>query len=551
MAGENLATNVNLHRLERGTTWTWILGGLLILALTAGLLFFYFASQAEATGQAFSLRNITPPQMIMTGGLVGLVMLFGLYGFRKHKSITHMRNELIQRSMQEESLRSRLSELSVLFDVSGEANLQLELEPLLELITRRVLTCLESDRSSIFLIDDTSGELVCRCVSGAQTEAVREKRIKPGVGIAGWVAENNEPLVLNDDDTVRKFASEVKPGRGISTALCVPMATAGNVIGVLNLSRIEGTEPFTAADARMVTIFAEHAASAIVRIRQYAALDQKAELLHQANQTLARLNRSKQVFLATVNHELKAPLTIILAYAEFLARNEAALDVSRRQSFATILYEQAKRLQGITGQIHNISRLEDMDVKLDLAPTSINATVREVVEELQEEAEGKAVTLRMHLDASAPKLKLDSHLFGQAIRMLLSNAISTAESHTEIAVSSHTDSEYFSFEVRGKGIKISPKETERVFNLFDGTEPPAESLIDGLGLGLYLLRRVTELHQGRVRAKNLDEGGCGFTAVLPIGQNGDEESPAVDEIQTVWVSTEDCEETAELETDAA
>jgi len=454
-----------------------------------------------------------------------------------------MRNELVQRQMQEESLRSRLSELSVLFDVSGEANLQLELKPLLELITRRVLTCLEADRSSIFLIDEATEELVCASASGSKTENVKEKRIKPGEGIAGWVALNNEPLVLNDDETVRKFASEIKPGRGISTALCVPMVTGGNVIGVLNMSRIEGTEPFTAADARLVTIFAEHAASAIVRIRQFTALDQKAELLHQANQTLSRLNRSKQVFLATVNHELKAPLTIILAYAEFLARNESALDVSRRQSFATILYEQAKRLQGITGQIHNISRLEDIDVKLDLSPCSINATVRELMEEMKEEADGKAVTLRTHLDPSAPKLLLDSNLFSQAIRMLLSNAISTAESHTEIAVSSHTDGDFFALELRGSGIKVAAQDTERVFNLFEGAEPPAESLIDGLGLGLYLLRRVTELHQGKVRAKSLEDGGCSFTAILPVGSSMAQDTSGVDEVQTVWVNTENREET--------
>lgn len=538
MAGEKPTAEVKLDRLERGTTWTWVLGGFLILSLTAGLLYFYFAAQAEVTGQAFSLRNMTTPQLVAAFGLVGLVMLFGLYGFRKHKAITQMRNELVQRQMQEESLRSRLSELSVLFDVSGQANLQLELDPLLELITRRVLTCLEADRSSIFLIDEATQELTCSSVSGSKSEIVKEKRIKPGEGISGWVAENNEPLVLNDDETVRKFASEVKPGRGISTALCVPMATGEKVIGVLNVSRIEGTEPFTAADARVVTIFAEHAASAIVRIRQFAALDQKAELLHKANRTLSRLNRSKQVFLATVNHELKAPLTIILAYAEFLARNESALDVSRRQSFATILHEQAKRLQGITGQIHNISRLEDIDVKLDLAPCSLNATVRVLMEELKEEAEGRAITMRMHLDPGAPKLLLDGDLFVQAIRMLLSNAISITESHTELSVSSHTDEDFFALELRGTGIRVSPQDTERVFNLFESSEPPAESLIDGLGLGLYLMRRVTELHQGKMRIKSLEDGGCAFTAILPIGSSMVPEPSATDEVQTVWVNTE-------------
>ena len=100
MAAEKLTADAKLHRLERGTTWTWVLGGFLILSLTAGLLYFYFAAQAEVTGQAFSLRSMTTPQLVAAFGLVGLVMLFGLYGFRKHKAITRMRNELVQRQMQ-------------------------------------------------------------------------------------------------------------------------------------------------------------------------------------------------------------------------------------------------------------------------------------------------------------------------------------------------------------------------------------------------------------------------------------------------------------------
>jgi K+-sensing histidine kinase KdpD len=439
--------------------------------------------------------------------------------------------------MQEESLRSRLSELSVLFDVSGQANLQLEQGPLLDLITRRVLTCLEADRSSIFLRDGDRDELVCCAAAGSNVEDVRDARVKVGVGISGWVAQNNEPLVLNDDETVRKFATEVRPGRGISTALCVPLATGGKVIGVLNLSRIEGEQPFTAADARILTIFAEHAAAAITRIRQYAALDQKAELLHQANQTLARLNRTKQVFLATVNHELKGPLTIILAYAEFLARNESALDVARRRSFATILYEQAKRLQGITGQILNISRLEDVDVQLDRKDHSINSLVAELAEEIGEEAAGKAITIKTVLDPNAPKLSLDHDLFVQAYRMLISNTIASAETGTEIIISTRAEEDLFGIELRGTGIQVSEADAERVFNLFDGASLPAQSLIDGLGLGLYLVKRVIELHGGKVTAKSIEPRGCSFSAVIPIDEKSRATGTATIELSSESTST--------------
>lgn len=513
MSDEINSPDSTINRIDKVNYWTWGLGGLLLLSLTAGLLYFYLISVA---GSLRNVPSLTVPQIVSGSGILGLVLIFFLYVIHKQRSLIRVRNELIQRQIQEESLRSRLSELSVLFDVSGQVNLQLDQETLLELIARRVLTCLEADRSSIFLIDEGTTDLVCHAVSGVKVEAVREARIAMGEGIAGWVAKNNEPLVLNDDETVAKFTTEIRPGRGISTALCVPMSSGGNVVGILNMSRIEGVRPFTPADARVVTIFAEHAASALIRIRQYAALDHKAGLLHEANQTLAKLNRTKQVFLATVNNELKGPLTIILAYAEFLSQNDAALDITRRQSFASILHEQARRLQGITGQILNISRLEDINVQLDVESTSVNNLIAAAITDLEKTAAGRNVKVRTHLDANAPRIEIDAGLFRQAIHTLLANSIAKAVGGSEIHVTTWADSESVGFEIRGQGIQVTREDMDRVFNLFESTESSSESFLDGLGLGLYLLRRVTELHGGTARARTLDGGGCSFTADLPL-----------------------------------
>ena len=88
--------------------------------------------------------------MLVTG-MCGLVLIFMLYMLLKQRQTLTMRDDMIRGRMREEILRSRLSEITSLFDMSTSVNMQLTMESILDIITRRVLTCLEADQSSILL----------------------------------------------------------------------------------------------------------------------------------------------------------------------------------------------------------------------------------------------------------------------------------------------------------------------------------------------------------------------------------------------------------------
>lgn len=501
----------HLDRLERRNFWLWVLSSLLLLSLAGTVVSLYLPQLWGGAEELFPLTRWP----IVTG-LGGLTLVFCLYVFFKQVELQRLRRELFEARTQEDSLRARVFELSALFDAAGQVHREEMLESMLETITKRVLTCLEADRASILLLDPAAQELRCRAVTGTEAQFVRDCRIPIGEGVAGWVAQNNEPLVLNDDEMVRRFASEVKPGRRITTAMCLPLAARGKVIGVLNVSRIERNQPFSATDARLVSTFADHVACAIRRIEDYSDLGRQISALTQASWESSRRNRVKEIFLEASNEEIRGPLTCILAYAEFLAREDSALDPEKRTTFARILHDQAGRLEDVVTQSSLLLRLDGREARLERMGASLNDVVGDSLTALEEVAITRGVTLVRRLEPGMPRVEMDPTLLGQGIRALLVKAIQLSENGSTLRVTTIRDGDFLRAEVTGTRITLEPQDLVRAFELSESEEDAANPKVQGLALGLHLLKRVVELHGGRVWAESAPRRASSFYFAVPI-----------------------------------
>ena len=504
---------LQLDRLERSNSWLWGLSALLLLALAGTVVTLYLP---QVWGGLRVAAPAPETRAALAVGLAGLTVLFSLYSFLRQSEIRRLRAGLIDSQIQEESLRARLLELSSLFDAASQVQKEADLEPLLETITRRVLTCLEADRSSLLLIDPATGELRTRADSGSDGQPARATTVKPGEGLAGWVAQNNEPLVLNREDLVRRFASEVKPGSRITAAMCLPLTAKGEVLGVLNVSRVEREHPFTAGDARLLTIFADHVAYSIRRIQDDARLQQRVAALERAGAELAQANRVKEFFLEAANEELRGPLTCILAYADFLTRDEEALDPQRKNTFARILREQAGRLEEIVVGSGLLLRLDAPDVRLNPLPAPLNQVITESLSAAREAAAIRGVTLVPRLQPDLPSALLDSPPLIQGVRGLLAKAIQLAEPGSSLRVATRCEGGHLQVEVNGPQLAITPQNLPKVFDLAEIESGAADRSMQGLGLGLHLLRRVVELHGGRVWAEGSPGKGSSFFFAIPV-----------------------------------
>jgi GAF domain-containing protein len=175
-------------------------------------------------------------------------------------------DELRRRLDAEVAKRDRLVE------VAGLLSSTLKLEQLLVLITEAAAELLEAETSSLLLLDDETGELVVDIATGEIGREVVQKRVPPGVGIAGWVVEKGEATVVNSPRDDPRFYGDIDAKSGFETRsiLAVPMRTKERVIGVLEVINKDGG--FEDEDVKLTTALAGQAATAIDNARLYSRL---------------------------------------------------------------------------------------------------------------------------------------------------------------------------------------------------------------------------------------------------------------------------------------
>jgi signal transduction histidine kinase len=503
----------DLH-LRRLTTFVVV-----ILGVTVALLFL-----PKVLGETARVLPAPETNAILAAGILGLAILFYLYVMQKLKDLSEVRRALLGTRLREELLRGRLSELSSLFETTARATTAVDLDRMLDLITRRVLICLEADQSSILLLDQDSGELCCCAVAGRDEEFVRNARVRLGRGIAGWVAQHNEPLVLDDTEMATRFPEEFKRGRDISSSLCVPLSVGDEIVGVLNINRLERHRPFTPMDARLILIFSEHIASAIIRIQQFSDLDRRAARLVDANQQLAKGNRIKEIFLAAAKHEMRTPLAAIQASADLLDRDGLEIESSRYEKLVNTVREQAGHLRDLVSKMTELSHLEGGRLGFECSPHSLNQIIREALRATEGQAARRGITLEEDLESDLPEISVDGLKIRQVIINLLTNATKFSSPGGSIRVSTRRDDTQITIGVADQGIGIRADELENIFQLFARGEDVVERSIEGLGLGLYLVKRYVEAHRGKVWVESAPGMGSQFFFSLPIKREETESS---------------------------
>ena len=225
----------------------------------------------------------------------------------------------------------------------------------------------------------------------------------------------------------------------------------------------------------------------------------------------------KEIFLTTVSHELKTPLTCIIAYAEFLRQDENAIEPEQRRTFSRILYDQATRLLDLVNDIMDLSRLEGGAIKLNLAHAPINDVVESCVQALETLAVRKGIRLEQKLATGLPDIPIDASKLRQVVVNLLNNAVKFTESGGTIEVGTRLIDDHVLVEVSDSGIGIAARDLNRIFDLFTRSDVAVNRQYEGLGLGLHLVKRLVELHGGRIWVESAPGKGSRFFFTLPVG----------------------------------
>jgi signal transduction histidine kinase len=517
---------------EALTRRSWVLWGVtfaVVIALATAVPLLYIPL-VRALVESGASKETSADATFRLVALTGLVLIFCLYTALKHRELNAMRAALGREELEKENVRTRLSELSALFQVSTALNLQLRLDAILEIIVRRVVATLRAQQASIMIYNPESGVLETRSTYGLESEYAKNAKKRMGEGIAGWVAERLEAVQLDGNDPHQTFGQHMKSNRNITSALSLPLRVGERCVGVLNVNRINHPEVFQDHHREMLQLFAEHVGAVIDRAEVMDRMGSRTRQLEADNLKLAETNRMKDVFLSTASHELKTPLTSVIAYAELLDDNEKQLDRTQRAEFLRRLRAEATRLLALIDEILDLSRIESGKLALHRVLISLNEVARAASETSRSLGRRRGIEIDEIYDTTLPPLPIDEVKMRQVLVNLLVNAIKFSPDNSRIVIQTGRDGDHVRVEVRDKGAGIHPDDTPHIFELFGQGVMGQGRSNDGLGIGLHLVKRISELHGGHVGVNSAPGEGSAFWVRLPLALAGigdtPEETPA-------------------------
>ena len=168
-------------------------------------------------------------------------------------------------------LKRTVDELAVLNEIGKALTSSLDIGEVMHVILAKVSELLKPRNWSLLLKDHETGELYFKAAVGAGSELLAGLRIKAGEGIAGWVAQHDQPLLVNDVHSDPRFASRFDKASSFHTKsiLCVPLTFKNRTLGVIELVNGEGDGPFGDEDLRILGTVAEFSAIAIENAQNF------------------------------------------------------------------------------------------------------------------------------------------------------------------------------------------------------------------------------------------------------------------------------------------
>jgi len=493
----------------------------------------------------------------------------------------------------------------------------LRLPELLEKVVKLASEVVHAEAGSLLLMDQATGELYFDVALGEKGGALQQIRLKKGEGIAGWVAENRKPAVVNNVAEDPRWTQKGDQTSRFQTRaiLAVPMKAKDKLIGVMEaINRVDGS-PFDEKDVQILETFAAQAAIAIENAQLFESIRQEKEkmstilgemaegslllepsgkivlanpaahhllgkekldglswndiesafdvkpswaevpalggacgmelvrkvepslilsgILNQvcndrgavtgylivfSNVTEERQEaRLKKNFLALVSHKLKTPLVAIRGFAPMLLEKPEELTSFQKTAIDTI-DRNSQQLASLVEKLMWFAALEGETLELTRNPHSIAAVLDAALTDLAPYLRITEAAIERDVKLNdLPSLNIDKIWMKEVFRNVLENAVkfnSRVPRRVSVTAGVHDRMLEISFADNGPG--IPSEERAKIFNKFYQIEGSFTGQVQGMGLGLALVKRVVDEHGGRVRVESELGKGSTFIVSLPL-----------------------------------
>ena len=254
------------------------------------------------------------------------------------------------------------------------------------------------------------------------------------------------------------------------------------------------------------------------RVRSLLRLKFATDALDDSYRKLRELEKVRDDLMKMIVHDLKTPLTSVLATLEMLADGDFG-DVSEMQRRVLGDAEaKAEDLLGLIGDLLEVSRIEESAIDLDLSPIAPGAFVAEIVHEWDVRFQQEGATVFVDVAEDAPVIHADKGLLKRVFANLIQNALTHTGPGVEITILAHKDTATggILFTVADNGPGIPPEYHELIFRKFERAKQPEVPRVRSSGLGLAFCKLAVEVHGGRIWVRSTEGSGSQFHIALPV-----------------------------------
>ncbi len=248
---------------------------------------------------------------------------------------------------------------------------------------------------------------------------------------------------------------------------------------------------------------------------------QNQEISSQSKQILTMADKAREAneeklnFFTNVSHELKTPLTLILAPTEDALQNTRLAAITRNQF--TLIRKNANRLLLLVNQLMDFRKLELNKMKLELQETDLVLFLQDIVHAFEGFARQHRIDCRMITKEPSLRIWIDPEKTEKVFFNILSNAFkfTTDEGFIHVLIEKDEQEQYAVIKVQDSGVGMGTEEQGHVFEMFYQADYDSNK---GSGLGLALSKELVELHHGTISVESEKEKGSVFIIRLPLGQ---------------------------------
>ncbi|OYQ65019.1 hypothetical protein B9G53_09150 [Pseudanabaena sp. SR411] len=467
--------------------------------------------------------------------------------------------DISDRKQAEEMIRQQVDHSKLLQTITQRMRSTLNLDEILKTTVDEIHQVLNSDRALVYRVfPDGTGAAIAEAVS-SQWQSILDitfpEEVFPKVNYDRYLQgrifalRDREAEPLEVLPCLAEFLTEIQ----VRAKLVVPIIQNDTLWGLLIAHQCDRPRHWQPWEINLLQQIANQLAIAIQQADLFVQLQQELrdrqqtqkhlteinQRLAESNEELARATRLKDEFLANMSHELRTPLNAILGMTEGM----------QEQVFGRISNAQIKALQTIErsgshlleliNDILDVAKIESGQIELEYSTISVESLCQSSLTFVKQQALKKSIQLETKLAPNLPELIVDERRIRQVLINLLNNAVKFTPDggHITVEVSRQPLSaiaqeaaigstppeldvnSYLHIAISDTGIGIAPENISKLFQPFIQIDSALNRQYQGTGLGLALVKRIVEMHGGKVMlSSEVGVGSC-FTVILPCTES--------------------------------